>query len=176
MSERNIRGHGTLYTTLSTRQKPQEVAIALLGINSVHLVQQAYPGPAFACPGPKGYRPRVVVGVSEEQRNVFSRRWVAFALGSGIDPHNLSSQLFHGADGELGNGLLKSDPGIIIKPTGELMAAMTAMAVIAVATAAKTRRLFPVVYITCTRSDICACLLLRPMCLSGSNRCQLHNK
>ena len=119
----------------STGQKPQEVAIALLGNhNSVHLVQQAYTGPAAACRGPKLDWPRVDVGVSEEQWNVFSRRWVAFALGSGIDPHNSSSQLFQCAADELGNGLLKSDPGIIVKPTDELMAAMKAMAVIAVAT------------------------------------------
>ena len=45
-----------------------------------------------------------------------------------------SSQLFQCAADEFGNGLLKSDPRIIIKPTHELVAAMKAKAVISVAT------------------------------------------
>ena len=77
---------------------------------------------------------RVDVGVSEEQWNVFSRRWVAFALGSSTDLQTSSSQLFQCAPDELENGLLKSDPGIIIRPADEMRDAMTAMTVIAVAT------------------------------------------
>ena len=117
-----------------TGQKPQEIAIALLGNHtSIHLVQPAYPDQLLHAEGQNWTGPG---SMWESQRNngIFSRRWVAFALGSGIDPHNSSSQLFQCAADELGNGLLKSYPGIIIKPTDELMAATKAMAVIAVAT------------------------------------------
>ena len=121
--------------SFSTGLRPQKVAIALLcNHNSVHLTPQHAPGVPAAARGPRLDRPKIDVGVSEEQWNVFQRRWSAFANGSGIDPNDSSSQLFQCSSDDLGNGLLKSDPDILSKPTIELLAAMKAMAVIAVAT------------------------------------------
>ena len=65
-----------------------------------------------------------------------SRRWVAFALGSGASittTLRLSYSRVRPVN-SIGNELLTSDPGIIIKPTDELMAAMKAASAMAVTT------------------------------------------
>ena len=84
--------------------------------------------------GPKLERPRVDVGINEEEWNIFERRWDAFVIGSRLDPASCSSQLFQCAGESLGDMLLKSDPLIVSKPTLELKTSMKSMAVIAVAT------------------------------------------
>ena len=84
--------------------------------------------------GPKLDRPKVNVGINQEEWNIFIRRWDAFVIGSGLDADVCSSQLFQCAGQELGNSLLKSDPGIISRPTAEVKSAMKSLAVIAVAT------------------------------------------
>ena len=79
-------------------------------------------------------RPKVDIGISQEEWNVFERRWDAFVLGSGLDPLSSSTQLFQCAGVALGDSLLKSDPTSVAKPTTELMSTMKSLAVIAVAT------------------------------------------
>lgn len=83
--------------------------------------------------GPKLDRPKVDMGITPEEWNVFSRRWNAFVIGSGIDPNNCSSQLFQCACPALGDSLLKSNPTIISRSTSEVMAAMKLLAVVVVA-------------------------------------------
>ena len=84
--------------------------------------------------GPKLDRPKVDVGINQEEWNIFIRRWDAFVIGSGLDPDASSSQLFQCAGEDLGNSLLKSDPDIISRPTSAVKNAMKSLAVIAVAT------------------------------------------
>ena len=83
--------------------------------------------------GPKLDRPMVDVGVSLEEWNVFTRRWDAFVLGSGLDKDACSSQLFQCAAESLGDALLKSNPNIVSQATKNLLDAMKRLAVIAVA-------------------------------------------
>ena len=91
---------------------------------------QVHPAPR----GPRLERPKVDVGVTPEEWNVFTRRWDAFITGSGLDPNASSPQLFQCAGDTLGNSLLKTDPAIVSKPTTDVMAAMKLLAVIPIAT------------------------------------------
>ena len=91
-------------------------------------------GIASAPRGPRLDRPKVDVGINQEEWNIFARRWDAFTAGSGLDASNCSSQLFQCAGETLGDSLLKADPTIFSKPTSDLMNAMKSLAVIAVAT------------------------------------------
>ena len=84
--------------------------------------------------GPKLDRPKVNIGVTLEEWNIFKRRWDVFGSGSGLDPDASSSQLFQCAGDELGDSLLKTDQSIVSKPTSVVMGAMKSLAVIAVAT------------------------------------------
>ena len=110
-------------------------AIALLTIHGHTHAPNANPAPAaIAAPrGPKLDRPKVNVGVSLEEWNMFARRWDAYVVGSSLDPNNCSAQLFQCAKEELGNALLKMDSTIVSQPTATLLAAMKRLAVIAVA-------------------------------------------
>ena len=83
--------------------------------------------------GPKYDRPKVDIGITLEEWNMFTRRWEIFAAGSQIDATHLSFQLFQCAGVTLGDRLLKSDPSIVTKPTTDLISAMKSLAVIAVA-------------------------------------------
>ena len=78
-------------------------------------------------------RPKVDVGVSAEEWNIFTRRWDVFVQGSGLVADDCSPQLFQCAAENLGDALLKTKPDITSKPTDELLAAMKSLAVIAVA-------------------------------------------
>ncbi len=84
--------------------------------------------------GPKLDHPKVDLGVTPEQWNIFKRRWNAFVVGSGIDPDTSSAQLLQCAGDILGDAVLKSDPDIVSKPTSNVMAAVKELAAVAVAT------------------------------------------
>ena len=120
-----------------TPECSEAVACALLTAHSpVHMYgpnQAAAAAPTTHNRGPKMERPKVDIGVTQEEWNIFTRRWDAFVTGSGLNPDASSSQLFQCAGDALGDGLLKMDPTIIAKPTAEVMAAMRSFAVIAVA-------------------------------------------
>ena len=90
-------------------------------------------GRAHPAPGPKLDRPRVDGGLNQEERNLFIRRWDAFSNGSGLDPNDCSTQLFQCARESLVDSLLRSNPGIMNRPTNELLASMKSLAVVAVA-------------------------------------------
>ena len=92
------------------------------------------PRAAVVIKDPKLDRPKVNIGVTLEEWNIFKRRWDVFVSGSGLDPDASSSQLFQCAGDELGDSLLKTDPSIVSKPTSVVMGAMKSPAVIVVAT------------------------------------------
>ena len=94
----------------------------------------AGPVPSAALRGPKLERPKVNVGISTEEWNVFIRRWEVFCNESGIDDASAPSQLFQCAGPELGDSILKANPNAPSNTLAELLAAMRSLAVIPVAT------------------------------------------
>lgn len=84
--------------------------------------------------GPKLERPRVNIGVSTEEWNLFTRRWEVFRTGSGIDDESAPSQLFQCAENELDDSLLKANPQAASTTLPDLLDAMRSLAVILVAT------------------------------------------
>ena len=84
--------------------------------------------------GPKLDRPRIDIGVTVEEWNVFTRRWEVFRSGSGIDTQSAPSQLFQCAGPELGDSILKANPNAATESLPNLLAAMKSLAVIPVAT------------------------------------------
>ncbi len=83
--------------------------------------------------GPKLDRPRIDIGVEQENWNTFVRRWETFRIGSKINDESAPTQLFQCASEALGDILLKADPNITSRPVEEVMAAMRSLAVIPVA-------------------------------------------
>ena len=92
------------------------------------------PSPAPVPRGPKLERPKVNIGVSTEEWNVFTRHWEVFRTGSGIDNASAPSQLFQCTGNELGASLLKTNPHTASSTLPELLAAMRSLAVIPVTT------------------------------------------
>ena len=77
----------------------EALAIALLANHGLaHQSTQpeiAGPVPEPVPRGPKLERPKVNVGVSTEEWNVFTRRWEVFRTGSGIDDASALSSCFN---------------------------------------------------------------------------------
>jgi len=112
----------------------EALAIALL-TNHGLAHQNSAPQPKHtALRGPKLERPKVDIGISVEEWNIFKRRWEVFRAGSGIDDSSAPSQLFQCAGNELGDNLLKANPNATTEPLHQLMAAIRSLAVIPVAT------------------------------------------
>ena len=116
----------------------EPLAIALLTNHG--LAHQGTP-PTIATPsqtpaprGPKLERPKIDVGVSIEEWNVFVRRWKVFRSGSGIDDESAPSQLFQCAGATLGDNLLKANHQVASETLENLLSAMRSLAVIPVAT------------------------------------------
>ena len=82
--------------------------------------------------GPKLERPKVDVGVSIEEWNIFVRRWNVFRAGSGIDDASAPSQLFQCAGTALGDSLLKSNANATSLPFADLLKALRSLAIIPV--------------------------------------------
>ena len=114
-------------------ESSEAVTYALLAANStIHMAGP--PRAAVVIKGPKLDRPKVNIGVTLEEWNIFTRRRDVFVSGSGLDPDASASQLFQCAGDELGDSLLKTDPSVVSKPTSVVMGAMKSLAVIVVAT------------------------------------------
>ena len=125
-----------------TSDVSEPLAIALLGNHSLaHQSSMAQSTPA-ALRGPKLERPKINVGVSIEDWNVFLRRWEVFRTGSNIDEASSPSQLFQCAGAELGDSLLMTNPSIASEPLEQLLTAMRSLAVIPVATCVLRSELF----------------------------------
>ena len=117
-----------------TPDASEALAISLLNAHAtLHMPTPVQAAAPVAPRGPKLDRPKVDVGASLEEWNVFTRRLNAFITGSGLDPNDCSSQLFQCAGKELGNAILKMDKDIVNGPTATLLATMKRLAVIAVA-------------------------------------------
>ena len=125
--------------TFATADVSEPLAIALL---TNHNLAHQNPAPAVVndaptpatTRGPKLERPKVDVGVTVEEWNVFRRRWEVFRSGSGIDESSAPSQLFQCAGTDLGDSLLKANPNAATETLPQLLAAMRFLAVIPVAT------------------------------------------
>lgn len=83
--------------------------------------------------GPKLDRPKVNLGVSTEEWNIFIRRWDVFRVGSGINETSAPSQLFQCAGPELGDSILKANPQAAAGSLAQLLETMRSLAVIPVA-------------------------------------------
>ena len=114
----------------------EQLAIAVLSNHGLahQPVPQTVSAPAPVGHGPKLDRPRVDVGVTTEEWNVFVRRWEVFRTGSGIDQTSAPAQLFQCAGTELGDSLLKADADVVKGSLSDLLEAMRSLAVIPVAT------------------------------------------
>ena len=113
---------------------PKSVALAIFTAHvTEHTAPPTAPTTAQARSGPKLERPKVEMGISMEEWNVFKRRWDAYVIGSGLDADTCTSQLFDCTGEELGNTILKSKSTILSGTTKDLMATMKDLAVIAVA-------------------------------------------
>ena len=113
---------------------PKSVALAIFTAHvTEHTAPPAAPTTAQARSGPKLERPKVEMGISMEEWNVFKRRWDAYVIGSGLDADTCTSQLFDCTGEELGNTILKSKSTILSGTTKDLLATMKDLAVIAVA-------------------------------------------
>ncbi|XP_068678617.1 uncharacterized protein [Montipora foliosa] len=121
-----------------TADVSEALAIALLANHGLahQCTLPNTPGPSLppVPRGPKLERPKVNIGVSTEEWNVFTRRWEVFRTGSGIDDQSAPSQLFQCAENELGDSLLKANPHAASNTLPDLLAAMRSLAVIPVAT------------------------------------------
>ena len=118
-----------------TADTSEALAIALLANHGIaHQIQpQASTGSSPTLRGPKLERPKVDVGVSIEEWNIFVRRWSVFRAGSGIDDASAPSQLFQWAGTALGDSLLKSNANARSLPFADLLKAICSLAIIPVA-------------------------------------------
>lgn len=113
----------------------EALAIALLNNHGLAHQSTSPATPQDSTPqGPKLDRPRVDVGVSIEEWNVFIRHWDVFCAGSRIGAAQAPFQLFQCAGPELGDSLLKANPNVASGSLTDLITAMRSLAVIPVAT------------------------------------------
>lgn len=125
--------------TFTTDDVSEALAIVLLTNhdlahhNPAPTVADATPA-STATRGPNLERPKVDVGVTIEEWNVFTRRWEVFRSGSGIDDVSAPSQLFQCPGTELGDSVPKANPNAASETLSQLLAAMRSLAVIPVAT------------------------------------------
>ena len=113
----------------------EAMAIALPTNHGLAHQTPATPPQNTALRGPKLERPKVEIGISTEEWNIFNRRWEVFRAGSGIDDSSAPSHVIQCAGNELGDNLLKANPNSTNETLFQLMAAMRSLAVIPVATA-----------------------------------------
>ena len=112
----------------------EDLAIALL-TNHGLAHQNTSPTATASAPepvpqGPKLDRPKVNVGVSTEEWNIFVRRWEVFRAGSRIDESSAPAQLFQCAGPELGDSNLKAKPDEALDSLPQLLENMRSLAVI----------------------------------------------
>ena len=119
-----------------TPDASEALAIVLLANHGLAHQNPTLPAPAPppAPHGPSLDRPKVNIGVTTEDCNVFVRRWEVFRTGSRIDDAAAPSQLFQCAGPELGDSLLKTNPHAAAGTLPQLLEAMRSLAVIPVAT------------------------------------------
>lgn len=97
------------------------------------IVIDTAPAPT-ATGGPKLERPKVNVGVTIEECNIFTRHWEVFCLGSGIEYTSVPSQLFQCTGTELGDSLFEANLKASSETLSQLFTAMRSLAVIPLTT------------------------------------------
>ena len=98
------------------------VACALLAAHTP--AHNVAPAP-MTTSGPKLERPKIDIGVTLEQRNMFERRWDVFVNGSGINLTNSSRSYSNVLVKNLATcNLLKIDANVTSKPTKLLLSKM----------------------------------------------------
>ena len=95
-----------IYTTRKC-QKPLHVLYLLCIHQYILLPLLTNVGQASS---PKLERPKVDVGLTEEEWNIFEPRWDAFVIRSDLNPLDCSSQIFQCTGEVLSDMLLKSNP------------------------------------------------------------------
>ena len=119
-----------------TGEATEAVAVALLNAHvTIHnkAVAAVPTTPPISDRGPKLERPKVDIGISEEEWNMFYRRWELILRCSGISNGNVTSHLIQCATDTLGDAVLKVRPKITDAPVDECLKLMKSFAVIAVA-------------------------------------------
>ena len=114
--------------TFSTGDVSEAIAVPLINTHAISHTSHTVANPARSR-GPKLERPKVDIGVSMEQWNMFERRWNVFCFGSGIASHSAAPQLFQCAEQSLGDALQKVDPKIAKSSVDVVLASMKALAV-----------------------------------------------
>eukprot|EP00794_Sanderia_malayensis_P000858 gene858-150_t len=124
--------------TFTTEDVTEALAIALLNNHGLAHQNMSAMNPALpqsqAARGPRLDRPKIDVGVSIEEWNIFVRRRDVFRSGSDIDGPSAPLQLFQCAGPALGDSLLKANPQVTSQSLEDLLSAMRFLAVIPVAT------------------------------------------
>ena len=115
--------------TFSTGDVSEAVAVALLNTHAIsHSNSSSSARNTTVSTGPKLNRPKVEMGITQEEWNLFQRRWIVFQSGSNISDSAAALQLFQCASEELGDAFLHIS--ITQQPLAVLMASMKALAVI----------------------------------------------
>ena len=113
----------------------EAVAVALLNTHAIsHSNSSSSAHNTTMSTGPKLNRPKVEMGITQEEWNLFQHRRIVFQSGSNISDSVATPQLFQCVSEELGDALLKIDISITQQPLAVLMASLKALAVIPVAT------------------------------------------
>ena len=115
----------------STRSVPEAVAVVLLSTHAIS--HTASSNASNVRSGPKLDRPKVELGISMEQWNLFVRKWNVFKTGSNIADGLDSIQLFQCAEESLGDAMLMVDSDITAKSTNDVLELMKSLTVIPVA-------------------------------------------
>ena len=119
-----------------TGEATEAVAVALLNAHvTIHnkAVAAVPTTPPISDRGPKLERPKVDIGISEEEWNMFYRRWELFVRCSDISNDNVTSHLIQCATDTLGDAVSKVRPKITDAPVDECLKLMKSLAVIPVA-------------------------------------------
>ena len=117
----------------ATDDVSEALAIALLTNHGHAHAANANTGSSSSS-GPKLERPKVNVGVTLEEWNVFIGRWEIFRRGSGINDASSTPQFFQCAEKELGDSVLKVNSTAATGPLDPLIKIMRSLAVIPIAT------------------------------------------
>lgn len=124
--------------TFKTPDVSEELVIAILKNHDIghQSTQPTTTGttPTQATRAPSLDRPKVDVGVTTEEWNIFVRRWNVFQTGSGITEAQAPAQLFQCAGPQLGDNILKAHPQATSGTLDLLLQTMRSLAVIPVAT------------------------------------------
>ena len=116
--------------TYETGSVSEPVAVALLTAHTT--VHSTAPSPVHNAP--KLERPRIDMGISAEDWQLFENRWELFKKSSNIPPEHLSTQLFQCATQQLGDATLRLERDVSKKSEKDLLLSMKSLAVIPVAT------------------------------------------